>query len=267
MTQQNEQSGFLSMMLSLVGFIRKYYIILIIGVLAGIGMGLKSYFQSKEVAVAKLVISTSVIDNDIVSKLVNSLQLYIETGNRQGLADKMGTTPEKLQTLTGFFADTTKAKMNAIKVDLGLTKVEEADTVSKVLVHYLNSIDFIKNIIDLKAKQREQIIEANGAKIKQIDSLLNNGKISFNSFNDVAAINDNYLKLITEKQDAEYETTAFSNIRLIEQNVTVIPKRGIKNALIINIVAYFFFGFILSALIELIRLYLRKEKEKKAAKV
>ncbi len=260
MDDQKNESGLLAIAMNLIGFIRKYYIILILGILVGTAMGIKSWYQSKETAIAKLVISTSFIDNDVVAKLVNALQLYIETGNRAGLASKMGCDEEQLRTLGSLFADTTKAQMNAIKVDMGLSNTEEVDTVSAALINYLNNNPFIAEIIDLKARQREYLISRNESKISQIDSLLASGKISIQNFNDVAAISDNYMNLIREKQEAEYEGAVFSKIRIIEQNVTTLPKRGLKNALLINIIAFFFLSFILSALIDVIRIYLRRRK-------
>jgi len=208
-----------------------------------------------------MILNTSFIDNDVVAKLVNSLQLYVENNDFTGLAEKVNSTTDIMQSLTKISADTMQAEINAVKVDLSLTNPDLADTAAKVILGYLNNNSYIKSIIEKRSEQREFLISTSRKKAGEIDSLLNNTRITTANFNDISTLRKIYTKLVRDIQEGELESSMFNHIDIIEQNIILVSGRSMKNTLIVNLITYLFLGFILSAIIDIIRRYIRYQKQ------
>lgn len=260
MENPKEEQGLIGMLMNLIGFIRKYFIILLIFLGVGIFFGVRSYQKQQSASMVKLVMNTSFIDNDIVAKLVNALQLYIDNGDRAGLSSKLQTSADNVSSLSRIFADTTKAKLNAIRIDFTLGDPTKIDSIGKGLVDYLNNNEYIRNVIALKVGQRNVLINRDKARLRLLDSIYmkNAGNLE-----QTTLIGEESRALVTELQKAEYEILAYNNIYILEQNASAMPVRPLKNALIMNLIAYLFMGLALSAIIEVIRLYVKREKTKK----
>jgi hypothetical protein len=201
-----------------------------------------------------------------VAKLVNALQLYVENGDTKGLSEKLQMAPEDVAGLSQIFADTTKAKLNAIRIDYNVGNASQIDSINKGLTKYLNGNEYIRQVIELKSGQRSQIISRDKLRIHLLDSLNNPKNVSASGVQQFAGVSEETRALLSEIQKAEYENLAYRNIYIIEKNASAIPVRALSNSLMMNIIAYLFMGMVIAAILEVIILYSKREKQKKAAR-
>ncbi len=260
METPKEEQGLLGIIMNLIGFAKKYFVILLVFLAIGIFYGIRSYYQQQSSSKVKLVMNTSFIDNDVISKFVNALQLYIENGDYQGLATKLNSPIDNISGLSHISADTTKAKLNAIRIDYTLSDPKKIDSINKGLLSYLNNNEYVHNTIALKVEQRQISISRNKQRLHLLDSLYEK---NLGNPAQIAEIGEESRILLEEIQQAEYENLAYRNIYILEQNAAVIPIRPLRNSLIMNIIAYLFVGLALSAIVEVIWLYVKREKQKK----
>jgi len=265
METSKEEQGLLGIVMNLISFLRKYFIVLLAFLAIGSFYGIRSHYNQQSSHKVKLVMCTSYIDNDIVAKLVNALQLYVENGDSKGLAIKMQTSPENVSGIGQIFADTTKAKLNAIRIDYSIGDATKIDSVNKGLTTYLNQNEYIHQVIALKTDQRNEIIARNKQRLQLLDSLNKLQNVSVASMQQFTGVTEETRILLAELQKAEYENLAYRNIYIIEENASSIPVRALSSSLLINIIAYLFIGLAISAVFEVMFLYVKREKQKKSS--
>jgi hypothetical protein len=261
METPKQEEGLIGMVMNLISFIRKYFLILLAFLALGTYFGIRSYYKQQSMVMEKLVVNTSFIDNDIVAKLVNALQLYVENGDTKGLAEKMETSPENVSCLSRIFADTTKAKLNAIRVDLSIGDANKIDSINKGLITYLNNNEYIHSVIALRIDQRNLSISSNKKRLNILDSLYTKNA---GNLEQATALGEESRALLSEIQKAEYENLAYRSIYVLEKNASAVPIRPLRNSLLMSLVAYLFMGLAISAIIEVLRLYIKREKQKKS---
>lgn len=264
MDTSKEEQGLVGILMNLISFIKKYYLILLAFIALGIFYGIRTHYKQVSSYKVKLVVCTSYIDNDVVAKMVNALKLYVDNGDRKGLSEKLQMLPENIA-ISDIFADTTKAKMNAIRIDYNIGDVSKIDSVNKGLMNYLNNNEYIHQVIALKYEQRNQIINRNKQRIRLLDSLNSLHNVSASGLPQFTSVTEETRTLLEEVQKAEYENLAYRNIYIIEKNASAIPVRTLSSSLLIHIISYLFIGMAISALLEVILIYKKRERKKKIA--
>jgi len=165
----------------------------------GAGLGVTLFFTSKPIYISTLTLTSSTLNNDFCSELINELQLFIEDDTPELLAKKlkigMGTAKEirKIE-FDNFNEKLNKKYKEEDTVVLGLPfKIKVFalnnsifDTLQTAFVNYLENNDYAlkrkeirkQNIQLLRKKLNDQIIELDSLKNVVATNLLPRGNIS-----------------------------------------------------------------------------------------
>jgi len=195
-----------SLLLNLWGFlfyilliVKKRWILLLTFCMLGAGLGVTLFFTSKPIYISTLTLTSSTLNNDFCSELINELQLFIEDDTPELLAKKlkigMGTAKEirKIE-FDNFNEKLNKKYKEEDTVVLGLPfKIKVFalnnsifDTLQTAFVNYLENNDYAlkrkeirkQNIQLLRKKLNDQIIELDSLKNVVATNLLPRGNIS-----------------------------------------------------------------------------------------
>lgn len=238
----NKYADYASILANVYSFIKKYYIILIIFLIVGVLTGIyKSCTHSKSYS-KYIILSSGIIDNNIVSDMINSLNLYIDNNTFNSISKKLKISEQAASSITDIKANVLNLNIynEGLSVQIKFNDNKYIDTVVSSLLNYINNNEFCKRKFELYVNERKNLV-------KLIDNIIYDTLyLKRNSVN-IANLFD---KKITYEQDINLN----SKVRIVEEFYNNDFKKSylFKNIVIYSI-AFLILGFIISSVIDYVK--------------
>ncbi|MFH2143881.1 MAG: hypothetical protein ABIJ97_15765 [Bacteroidota bacterium] len=170
---------------SLLRLFKKRFILFIILLVICYLIGVLRIVYSKNYYSSELVLNSNMITNYNLSQYINNLNIIILNKDYQRFSkilDLDETVSKKIksinsevisdeQVIVSLDKNNNIEGFNSLKVNLSIYDSLYIDTISEKIVNYLNKIEFVSNIYNIKRKNSTEIIAKIDEEIAELDSL------------------------------------------------------------------------------------------------
>lgn len=252
-------------------FIKRYFILLIIFIVAGIVYGYYKNHASGYYYKKHLTINSIVVPKDISLDIVKSIQLLIDANNTSALAQKLNIPVDAAASLIKIDTSTFHIRQNiGFLVDLSFRDSSYADTITSGLVYFLNHNEYYQKHVKLFLREKQNILESINNKLGINDSTQEGSEplcSSIQSRNTLLerSASSEQVRLMEEKYETEKDLEFGSKISLVDETLVKVPAGiGLLKSVILFGLGIGILGIILSLFIESLRLtrrYLKQQKD------
>lgn len=251
-------------------FIKRYFIILILFILAGIFCGYyknhsAGYFYKKHLAISSIV-----VPKDISLDIINSLQLLIDENNASGLSKKLNIPVNAAAALIKIDTVTYHNRQNiGFMVDLSFRDSTYADTITAGFISFLNNNAYIQKNIRLFMNEKERVLKSIDERLKIVDSTGEGNDPVYSSIQSkntilVRSASSELVHLMEERYQAKKDIEFGSKISIVDDTLVKMNSGiGLTKSIILYVLGFGILGVLLSLLIESIRLTKKFLKEQK----
>lgn len=242
-------------------FIKRYFIILLVFLIAGIALGIYKKYTSSFYYTKHIIFNSRVVPNLISLDLIKSLQLYINSGDINGLAEKLAIPEEAASTLSVIDTGSFKSKeIIGFWINLSAGSDKYLDTITSGILYYINNNQYIRENSELYTRERKKILSMITEKMSRIDSSFTKSQIPFTSVGSenaglVRTFTAEYINLLEKKGETEQEIRFGSKISIVDEYVNKIYRvSSLSKSIILYGIGIGIIGLFISLLIESIRL-------------
>lgn len=238
-------------------FVKKYILLIILFTVIGLAVGISEYYLSRNYYSTTLIVSSPVIDNQIVYELFEPVKYYLRHEMYDSISKKFEIEIEVARGIRSIELDTSMIK--AVKIELQLYDKENIGELKDGLLRYMNSNPFVVSSIQGRREDLEKYLNLLNNEISDLNSLqvsvlksLENGNsdrwISAGGmFNEMMDLSDKKLKILNDYNTLQYFSVLDNNM------VFEAQKNLMKNLFVFTFIGVVI-GFMLSIVLEISRL-------------
>ncbi|MFH0867221.1 MAG: hypothetical protein V1904_13585 [Bacteroidota bacterium] len=242
-------------------FIRRYFFIFLIFILAGIVYGYYKNSSSGYYYKKHLTFSSIVVHKDISLDIVKSLQLLIDENNSTAIAKKLNIPVSAAASMMSVDTSSYRNKLNlGFVVDILFRDSAYGDTLTSGLIYFLNHNEYHQKNMQLFIEEKQNILVAVNKKLRAIDSANEGSNTSYSAVRGENAIlvkssSSEQIRLMEEKYELEKDIEFGSKITLMDETmVKVFSGIGLTKSFILYGLGFGILGLMLSLFIESLRL-------------
>jgi preprotein translocase subunit SecG len=234
-------------------FLKKYIVIIVIFIVAGVVMG---YINNKKQVTTyskRIVVSSGKVPYELVNALTVPLQLLIDDNNYKALSQNLNIKEELARKISKIRSDSVSRVSRFYFVctfNLGDTALNSV--ISNGYINYLKNNEYVKTILSENKEKYEELISKSEQKLRQLDNI--QYKAEGNAAQQLSGSYEEYIKIYDSKLNYQESLRLKNDIKIIQENLTVLSKRSaLSRSLIIMGAAFFFLSIILCVVIEFFR--------------
>jgi len=241
-------------------FVGRYYILLIVFILAGLATGIYRSQNSSVSYSKRIIYSSHLLSDEISADMIKSLQYHIDYGNYDKLAQKLNITEEASKTVRRFIIYSYKSEKDiGFNVEIRLNSDVYADTVAKGLTYYFNNNEYINKLSEVYVSERKKIIEQIDNSTGHIQNITENNstpplsKLPFLK-NDSFKGEQSKIELLIKKAELEADILSKGKINIIDDYYNVIRSgSNITQSVTMYVIGFGFFSLFIGLLIDSFR--------------
>lgn len=241
--EQKKEIDIISLIVWLLNFIKRYFLVFLIFALLGIGGGFADFYLGRNFYNTKFIASSPVINNQIVYELVEPIRFYIQKEMYDSVALKLNISIEAAEDIRDMNIDTTVDQ--AVVINMELYGKENTEFIQEGLISYINGIPYVKNTIDGKRKELEKYLKDLNTEIEELNELqkaiLEQAETKQNININIDNIFNEMMLLYDRKLLLQAEYNSLQSFKAINEN-TVFET---ENTLVKSLVIYTFIGLLL----------------------
>jgi hypothetical protein len=251
--ENKKEIDIISLIVWILNFVKRYFLVFVIFAALGIGGGLASFYLGRNYYNTKIIASSPVINNQIVYELVEPIKYYIKKEMYDSVAIKLNITVEAAKDIKSMEMDTTVDQ--AVVINMQVYGKENTAVIQDGLIYYINEIPYVKNTIEGKRKELEKYLKDLNTEISELNKLQTailkqaesnqNINISIdNIFNEMMLLYDRKLLL-----QAEYNS--LQSFKAINNSMIFDVEKTLTKSLVVNTFIGLLLGLILATILEI----------------
>lgn len=212
MTEQTKDSQELILIfVRIYFFVKRYFFILLIFIIAGIAYGYYSHSCSTYFYKKHLGLSSNVINKDINTDIIKSLQPLIDEQNTAVIARKLNISDDAAASITRIDTNSYRNKLNlGFIIDITFSDSSYSDTLTSGLLYFLNHNEYYQKNRKIYIEDKQNILAVINEKLGIQDSSLkqlpaNQLIMHCVAYNPHALSSDEEIMLLEKKFELEKE--------------------------------------------------------------
>ena len=275
MNEHNSEIDLIELLVKVINFIKKYFILLIIFIILGIIANFFYPTLSKDYYESKLIATTyqdnNIYKTEIIVEIINKLDEKINKHSLEELSTDLNIDKKdalNIKKINATIIENENIEINNFTITAEVYDDSVFTILSEGIAYYLSNNNHVKNIIEIEKQTNIKLIKKYKQEIHELDSFQDqffNNKIAKSQVSiinsDVSYYND-LLTLYKEQLALENQNKLLSPIIIIT-DFTRNKVSQKKTTISFSIILFFFviFGFSLSIIIELIKFSNKYEKK------
>jgi hypothetical protein len=245
-------------------FIRRYFIILILFLLAGTATGIYKKFNASGHTAAHVIFSSPAVSNNMTLNLITALSPYISNGNSDILAEKLVIPAEAAASIMSIDTGSIKSRKNiGFWLDINIRDKKWADTITSGITAYVNNNEFFRYNSELYFRDKQNILKLinNRLGISGIeDDSLPNTDLQVSGVGVVE-----YINMMEKKSETELDIIYQGKLTVVEKHLAeVAGGRSMTKSIILYGLLIFIPGLLLCLVLESLRIVRLRLKQMKS---
>jgi len=249
---------------SIYQFIKRYFLILLFFLIAGIAYGFYKNNISTYNYKKHLAISSNVISKEICLEIVKSIQPFIDGNNSFTIAEKLNIPVKAAASIIDIDTSANRNKINnGFIVDILLKDSSFVDTITYGIIHFLSQNEYYQKNLQLYLNEKQNILKTINYKLNSANSEESQG-VSSEKHEIVKCSSIEQINLLEKKYELEKDIKFESKFTILnETTVKIYIGIGLLKSILLYGVCFGIIGLIITLIIEtssLTRKFLKQRK-------
>ena len=256
--ENKKEIDIISLIVWLLNFVKRYFLVFVIFAVLGIGGGLASFYLGRNYYNTKIIASSPVINNQIVYELVEPIKYYIRKEMYDSVSFKLNIPIDAAKDIRSMEMDTTVDQ--AVVINMQVYGKENTALIQEGLIYYINEIPYVKNTIEGKRRELEKYLKDLNTEISELNklqaSILKQAESNQNININIDNIFNEMMLLYDRKLLLQAEYNSLQSFKAINNNMIFDAEKTLMKSVIV----YAFVGLVLGLLLATILEIRRKVK-------